>query len=55
MKNTKYREPSIELLRIIAMLFIICSHYACHGQTDAQTIMSSDFVGGGYTESIYTR
>ena len=47
-KDTKDREPSIELLRIIAMLFIICSHYACHGQTVAQAIMNSDFVRGVY-------
>lgn len=44
--NKKYRDPSIELLRIIAMFFIMCSHYACHGQTDTQAIMSTDFVGG---------
>lgn len=45
----KARNPSIELLRIIAMVCIIASHYACHGQQIAQEILATDFVGGGRT------
>lgn len=42
----KVRNPSIELLRIVAMLCIIASHYACHGQQSAREILATDFVGG---------
>lgn len=42
----KQRDSKVEILRIIAMIFIVCSHYAAHGCTHALDIISTDFWGG---------
>lgn len=36
--SNKARNSSIEILRIIAMLFIVMSHYSVHGALDAKTL-----------------
>ena len=41
--NRAKRNSSIEVLRIIAMLFIVCSHFSVHGNYNFEMVVEENF------------
>ncbi|MBO6154384.1 MAG: acyltransferase [Lachnospiraceae bacterium] len=55
MNQKKLRDSNIELLRIIAMLMIVGSHYACHGiQKCLFHDIHQEFLAGSQVNQIFT-